>query len=226
MGACVNTVNCYGDWTLHVAVRGCVDGFVAKKTVKRLVATGSYVGVTNNQGLTPTNIAFNGGLGDIGEYLLFQGIEQHNPIIYSLPTAPTMEQFLSSNVIINRTNNELYHNARQYILFYREWSLRNDIFNNHLNAQYLQPSAPPQDSTLDEVVEEDVDCDVECDICMEEYEPDTQIFSCFRCRKSLCERCNRNIVMGTCPFCRADCSNVQYRNVKLESAIRRLYYKK
>ena len=76
------------------------------------------------------------------------------------------------------------------------------------------------------MVEDDLACDVECDICMDEYEPDTGIYSCFRCRKSLCEQCNRKIVTSTCPFCRADISKVQYRNVKLENRVRRLYDKK
>ena len=44
MGACVNTVNCAGEWTLHVAVKGCVHGYVAKRTVRRLDAAGSFIG--------------------------------------------------------------------------------------------------------------------------------------------------------------------------------------
>ena len=222
MGVCVNTVNRYGEWTIHVAVRGCVHGFVAKKTVKRIVAAGSFVGVTNNQGLTPTNIAFNGGLADIGELLLFQGIGQHNPMpmifpSYVLPTAPSIE-YLTKKMSINHLDDDSLTHKKIF---------QADIFKSILNV-HVQPSAPPQDDQLAteiSIIERNVvvECAVECDICMDEYQPHTHIFTCFRCRKSLCERCNRNISANTCPFCRADCTKVQFRNLLLEWRVKQVY---
>ena len=96
-GVCVNSVNSFGEWTLHAAVRGCVYGYVARKTVKRLVRAGSLVALLDGQGLSPANIAFNGGAADVGEYLLFQSIEQESMTIHHF-------QVIDSSVRCTNTN--------------------------------------------------------------------------------------------------------------------------
>ena len=208
MGACVNTVNFAGEWTLHVAVRGSVQGYVAKKTIKRLVQAGSFVCTLNEEGLTPQNIAFCGGLADIGEYLLFRGMEQDTAIFYSfiIPTAPVVEEEEEEDFIHEckdkRNQGDYEH------LVWKKPRIDASAPSKEYIEMYSSDAFEPEEDEL------------ECDICIEVYQYEIPTFGCFRCRRSMCRQCKLQNVMETCPFCT---SKVYYRNKDLEWRVKQLH---